>query len=539
MSVMKYKDPTTNEWVPIAGGGGGGTGKDGEDGVSATHSWDGTVLTITSASGTSSADLKGPKGDKGDKGKDGASTDAIPDYVRTEAERLAAIVQSRQNANTLTFIAASDFHYSTAVSTAAQQKESIKHMGQAMSLLRNMVHIDFTAGLGDMIWDSGETVDQAMAAMRFVSECLYDTGIEHLRTRGNHDCLYSNATGLTDAQIFANVGAWNKGAVYDDSNRLGGYCYKDFNNVKIRVICLNSAETKTGGCLFSAAQVSWLSKALDLTEKGEDWRSIIISHHPLDWGRDGGGNPITAINSAPDVICAFHGHTHNFKVDTITGTTKKRIAIPNACFGRENEYTTAYNINWGESTKYAKTAGTAKDTAFCVITIDRAAKKIYADHYGAGYSREIDYVDGGKTTYINLVPTSEAADSTQAYNGSGYKNGVYLSSSGGDSADTACVATGYIPYNTWLIGNVLYVKGAEITATSHVRVYGYATKGAAPNNSAVCTGENMASMYFTVETLGDKYYKLTHKNDATLVNYLRLSLIGTGESLVVSREPIE
>ena len=287
---------------------------------------------------------------------EGGSGDGIPDYVRAEAERLAAVVQSRQNADTLTFIAASDFHYSTTISTAAQQKESLTHMGQAMTLLREMVHIDFTAGLGDMVWDSGETVEQAMAAMRFVSECLYDSGNEHLRTRGNHDCLYSNATGLTDAQIFANVGAWNRGAVYDPDNRLGGYCYKDFDNVKIRVIVLNSSETKTGGCVFSAAQVSWLAGALDLSEKGANWRSIILSHHPLDWGKDSGGNPITAINSAKGVIAAFHGHLHNYKVDTITGTDRKRIAIPNACVGRENEYTTAYGITWGESTKYTNTA---------------------------------------------------------------------------------------------------------------------------------------------------------------------------------------
>lgn len=467
--------------------------------------------------------------------------DSIPDYVRTEAERLAAVVQSRQNADTLTFIAASDFHYSTTVSTAAQQKESLTHMGQAMSLLREMVQIDFTVGLGDMVWDSGETVEQALAAMRFVSGCLYDSGIEHLRARGNHDCLYSNDTGLTDAQIFANIGAWNRGAVYDPANRLGGYCYKDFDSVKIRVICLNSCETDTGGCLFSAAQVNWLSSALDLTEKGDDWRSIILSHHPLDWGRDGGGNPITAINNAKGVIAAFHGHLHNYKVDTITGTSKKRIAIPNACVGRENEYTTAYNITWGESTKYSKTAGTANDTAFCVITIDRKANKIYADRYGAGYDRVVDYVDdgGAASGYTNLVPTSQAADSTDPYNGIGYKNGVYLSSSGGDSTDDTCVATGYIPY-TWNTGNVIYVKGAQVTTASHVRIYGYSTKGSAPLGAASCSGATMDT-YFTVEELeSGNYYKLTPKSsNATGVVYLRLSLIGTGENLVVTvNEPI-
>ena len=177
-----------------------------------------------------------------------------------------------------------------------------------------------------------------------------------------------------------------------------------------------------------------------------------------------------------------------------------------------------------------------------MITIDRAANKIYADRYGAGYDREIDYVDdvGADSGYTNLVPTSEAADSTEPYNGTGYKNGVYLSSEGGDGTDAACVATGYIPYS-WAKENVLYVKGADVTTESHVRIYGYISKGAAPNSSAMCTGSNL-STYFTVETLdsGSKYYKLTHIRGASQVEYLRMSLIGTGENLIVTaNEPID
>lgn len=492
MSVMKYKDPVTGEWVTVGG--------------------------IFS---------------------DGSTDSSIPSYVRTEAERVAAVVQSRQNADTITFIAASDFHYSTKVSNAAQQQESLTHMGQAMELIRKKVHVDFTVSCGDMVWDSGETVEEATAAMRFVSECLQN-GQADLRTRGNHDCLYSNAAGLTDAQIFANIGAWNSGAQYDPDNRLGGYCYRDFENVKIRVICLNSSETDTGGCLFSAKQVAWLSDALNLSEKGEDWRSIVVSHHPLDWGKDGGGNPITAINGAAGVIAAFHGHTHNFKVDTVTGASIKRIAIPNACFGRENEYTTAYNITWGEDTKYTKTSGTAADTSFCVITIDRAANMIYADHYGAGYSREVEYVDTGDSGgYEDMITKAEADNSTDLYNGTGYKVGWYCSSNGGDSEDADFLATGNMPYN-WATDNPIYIKGASVTSDSHVRIYGYSTKGAAPLNSACCSGPSI-STYFTMEELETgNYYKLTPKGNLTLVKYLRLSLIDTGNKPIVSfGKPIE
>lgn len=514
--------------------------------VDSSYVYLGARTSIRGATGAQGATgATGPQGETGPQGPQGPAGEdaegAIPDYVRTEAERVAAVVQSHQNANTLTFIAASDFHYSTVVSTAAQQKESMTHMGQAMGLIRKLAHIDFTIALGDMVWDSGETIDQAMAAMRFVSECLYagHNGTAHLRTRGNHECLYSHDTGLTDAQIFANVGAWNSGATYDADNRLSGYCYRDFEDVKIRVICLNSSEVNTGGCLLTSAQVTWLASALDLSEKGSDWRSIVASHHPLDWGKDGGTSPITTINNATGLLCAIHGHLHNFKVDTISGTSVKRIAVPNACFGRENEYTTAYNITWGESTTYGKTAGTAEDTAFVVLTIDREAGKVYADHYGAGYDREIT-IEGSGSSYTNLVPTS--IDSSGAvYNGTGYKQGYRLNSSGTETALSTATCTGFMRCS---YGDVIRVFGLCDSTAGNTGNY-IAFYDSSFTKVGV-TGGQYADTYGSWEASGNGYLWTfdTSKFSVTGFAYIRVSLegivAGEEESLIVTvNEEIE
>lgn len=508
MSVIKYKDPNTGEWVKVGG-----------------------IYTNESPSPSVPSDP-------------GVAQDSVPAFVRTEAERVAQVVQSRQNANTLTFIAASDFHYKT----DAQQTESMTHMGQAMELLRKMINVDFTVSLGDMIWDSGETVDEGMAAMRFVSECLHGGHVNtvHLRTRGNHDNLYKSGNTLTDSQIFANIGVWNKGAEYDPNNRLAGYCYVDFEDVKIRVILLNSAETGRDSAKYSEEQITWLAYVLDLSSKGEGWNSIILSHHPLDWGPSDGGNPITAVNNASDLLASFHGHIHSFKTGTVTGTNLPRISIPNACAGRENQYDTAYNVDWGEETTYSKTPGTAEDTSFCVITIDREANRIYADHYGAGYSRVINLdgstaasysvtndlinvstsnssvsvmegtaysatltanvgytLTGGTVTvtmggvditasaysngkisivnvtgnivitavaveeqtgpaYTNRVRSSIDTDGS-IYNGTGYLEGYRLNSSGTETASDGAVVSGFIPYN----GEVIRVYGSTSSNNSN------------------------------------------------------------------------
>lgn len=486
-------------------------------------------------------------------GGSGGSGDNIPDYVRTEAERVAQVVQSRQNANTITFIACSDIHYSSPdnanpIASAQNQYEAVTHMGQAMGLIREKVHIDFAAMLGDMIWDTTETADEALAEVRFVNEQLSNGfgSLPQFRSRGNHENGYDSGANFTNDQVYANIGAFNRDNVGDSKNRVGGYCYRDFDAVKLRVICLNSSEA--GGCQFSTQQVSWLTNALDLSEKGDDWCSIILSHHPLDWGKSGGVDPTATINSAYGVIGAFHGHIHNFKVDTIKNTTIKRIAIPNVCYGLVNTYDTAYDIDWSEDTSYPKTEGTAEDTSFCVVSIDLAAQKIYADHYGAGYSREIDYTyKSAGARYTNLVETSTDPATGEVYgddnNGDGkpdgYRNGKYASGAN-EGTDAACVLTGLIAYGTG-VTTPIYIKGANVDTTqSHCRIIAFnAAKEAAFQSAA----GSAISTYFTVETLGDSYYRLTPAakwiSDVAYCNYLRFSLIGTGANLVITvGEPI-
>lgn len=469
----------------------------------------------------------------------------IPSYVRTEAERLASVVQARQNENTVSAILSSDYHLpQPSHAYYAQILESITHAGQAMSILRSRLSLDFEAKLGDLIWDATETPAEALKSFQVVHSLASEGNVlDRYEGNGNHDHLQSNDAPLTDAQVYANIGIYNKGCVRDDANRVGGYCYKDYDEFMLRVVLLNTSEANDGSFAMSSKQIEWMSEALNVPVE-EGWGILILSHHPLDWG--GSSTAVMKkIKAASGIIANLHGHVHTFTQDVITGTEIPRLAIPNVCFYRNNEYgqngkaENSEGIEFGTTTTYSKTPKSATDTSFCVLTLDRATGKLYLDRYGAGIDREETVPTWGKLGYTNLVPTSEAADSTEPYNAVGYKNGVYLSSNGGDSTDEACVATGYIPY-TWATKNSIYVKGAEVSSASHVRIYGYSAKGSAPVGSATCSGPNL-STYFTVEELGTNYYRLTPlSSNATGVVYLRLSLIGTGENLIVTvNEPIE
>lgn len=562
---------------------------------------------------------------------EGGSGDGIPEYIKTEVDRVAKVVQSRQNANTITFLACSDIHYyspdnATANTNADKMHEAVVSMGQAMGLIRERCHIDFAVMFGDMAWDNGETKDELLAEMRFVNSCLHKgfAGIPQFRMEGNHDDAYESGVNLSANEVFANIGAWNNGTVY--GSRTSGYCYRDFDSVKLRVIALNSSEYSGSAAQYNPEQVTWLANALNLSEKGAGWRSIIVGHHPLDWGRNGGTDPTATINAASGLIASFHGHIHNFLTGTVTNTDLPRIGIPNAGYSRENQYGESYGINWKESTTYSKTPGTAQNTSFCVITIDTDAKKIYADHYGAGYDRVIPYDDvvlttytvtnnltnvtssssatsveegsaysatltansgyeissvvvkmggtditssaygGGKVTiasvtgnivitaaatkvntgpsYTNLVPTATTQyNSTDIYNGTGYKNGAYVSSNHAYGTDANTVAVGSLRLGAT---DVIYIKGAELAEQSHVRLYMVSLAGNATNyceKPVVSSGvwnNTAGSTIFNIEVLGDCYYKLTPYESRGEDCYYRVSLLGTGENLIITHnEPIE
>ncbi len=467
---------------------------------------------------------------------------AVPEYIAQEVERVAAQVVSRQSGETLSFIACSDAHYSTSHENAALMLEAIEHAGLGLANIRQKVHFDFAAMLGDLIWNGGETAANALQAMRDVNNALHSgfAGIPNMRIMGEHDKLYSSSTVLTGNEVFANTSEYNDGAEFEASNRVGGYCYRDFKDSRIRVICINTSEGKDGSFNVSEGQALWLAKALDLSEKGSGWGTVLLSHHPLDWS---GGETLVmqAIISASNVLCSFHGHTHANTVSTLAGTQIPRIAIPNMCLLRNNEYSD--NADFADPTEYAKTSGTANETAFCLVTVDPVKGKVFVDKFGAGVDRQVKI----SARYNNLVSTSTAYNSTNIYNsGLGWKNGRYVSSTPGssDGANPVAVATGYMSVPSEGV-NAIYVKGINLDLTnSYTRLATYLADYS--HNKYLQGSGYTASIkienFITVELLATNYYKITPLegvfNDQTV--YFRMSLTGTGENLIISvNQPID
>ena len=146
---------------------------------------------------------------------------------------------------------------------------------------------------------------------------------------------------------------------------------------------------------------------------------------------------------------------------------------------------------------------------------------------------------------VNYIPLSTSAkNSTTIYNTNGYKDGVYLSGEDNsikEGTDASFVTSGYIPYvTTNTTGSTIYMKGVTCDVSlSHTRM-AFITSSAEK-----MIGNSQISTYFTIETLGTSYYKLTPKPSTIATNkghltHLRMSMKGTGANWFVSLdEPIE
>ena len=610
----------------------------------------------------------------------------IPDYIKAAALEVAKKVRAVQTDESITFIAMSDAHQ---LDTSSDIVTGNKHAGMAAKALAYILpNIDFACFLGDYTAGSNTTtIEEGKQHFAEINADIDEafSGIVQFRTLGNHDPLgysYSQNGGyLNQATLYEFVGKYNDDGITVMGSTTGGYCYRDFTDKKVRVICLNTAEmtsASSGGAEnMTAEQKLWFANTLKgAGAKGSDWGIIVLSHHPLDWGNvlmasnivhayvEGGSITVTSGNTvnfsgsnSAKFLGAFHGHVHCFKTAKLNyiansvGTEYQayRIAVPNMCFSRNNEYgqnnkAEYYGIEFGENTTYNKTAGTANDTAFVVNVVNPSEQKIYSFCYGAGYDREIftgtviipttgitlDQTSGTLTegdtvtltatvspdnatyktvtwetsngtvatvadgvvtalragsatitaktsdgnfsatytltveaeavNYTNLVPTAQEVDSTNPYNGTGYCDGKYLSTGASpwEGTDSACVLTGNIPYVISSTGlpKRIYIKGAAWEAISHCRMCFFVE-----NKKSICgpgitgngSGNSALSKYFTVETLGDKYIKLTpiastngtySKLVETVANspnaqFVRFSLKGTGANLIITLdEPI-
>lgn len=420
----------------------------------------------------------------------------MPDYVKLAALDVARKVAAVQTSSTITFIAMSDAHD---LLSNTDIRTGLKHAGMAAKAISYMVPLDFFFHGGDATMGSSTTtLADGKAELAEVNQWIDEAaqGVPNFRTPGNHDALRYNTgiTPLTDAELYQYFGKYNDDGTTVMGSTISGYCYRDLTAKQCRVICLNTAES--GKENVTPSQQIWFAQTLASTPSG--YGVVILSHHPLDWGtinpcanilyqfhENGsytvGGTTVSFASVNPAYTVCFHGHVHDFLADRVHRIVDsvgvpfdvRRIAVPNVCFNRNNEYwqngqPEYYGIEYGESTTYNKTAGTANDTAFTVNVIDPTNELVHSFCYGAGYDRAVSI---GATVYHTVTATLSHVTSS---------NAATTVEDGTAYATTLTAASGYeISAVTVTMG------GTDVTATAYDGTTGVVSIASVTGNVAI------------------------------------------------------
>lgn len=344
-------------------------------------------------------------------------------------------------------------------------------------------------------------------------------------------------------------------------------------------------------CNVSAAQLDWLANtALNFSGKEDptEWGIVVCSHTQLDihatpWTytdettgtsyeanttnvitiltaylTKGSGSitlngetmsyDFSTLTDKAYLYCCINGHNHCEKTYAYGSKGILGIACPAVRDGAERVS--------ADGNTYTKTAGTGDSTSFTVITIDRVNNKIYADIHGAGTDREFDvvvysdYTNVLKTAYTPPTANNVTPIDTSVFDDVGYRNGVRLSG-WTLSSNADYVVTGVIKWreNPDYFPSLkpIYIKGAnaifDATSRKYVRCNVISNQNGALYNSKPVENATAWAETFTIETLGENYYKLTPIETGISswynICYIQFSLFGKGDNLIITiDEPI-
>ena len=512
----------------------------------------------------------------------------IPEYVRTEAETVARIVNQHQSSDSIVFPFLSDAHcgYYTDTGNAAATLA-----GQLLSQISKRTPYDFIVHGGDFstgAWNTTklDSFEHIEDYTELTSEANKD--VPSLWCAGNHDdapCMATEGR-VSQQETFALIGRKNRISGASCPNGCN-YGYLDLENRKVRVIYLDTDDKRNWGTVLVSSstdvpeylnaqnvggdQLRWLANTgLDFTGKTNpaEWSIVVVSHVVLNISgtitdavsgavyahstenaakvinayRTGKSGSIThngvtvnynftTVDSKATVICAVHGHNHKFCTETLTGGILS-IGCPNVMNGRERVS--------DDGNTYTKTAGTADGTSFCILTIDMENHKIYADCVGAGYDREFTYTTE-VIAYTNQIPISTDTDGS-VY---GYKAGYRLSSSGAPDFMSGSYLTGFIPVSvgdTVYMKNVTFKYGVNSGLTSanqrvsfynasKTHVYQASAVSLAGNVNGIKGDDGIWTQFMPKSTMGGV--------DCSSIAYFRINASYIGDdSIITVNEPI-
>lgn len=306
---------------------------------------------------------------------------SIKSYYATEMEDTISKVRALQTEPNLTFFVVTDIHSYFVEGYEELYKTSITNMKY---LLQN-VPCDGVVNLGDSI-EGYATSETAQNYGNLLSNEFRTIKTPYYSVIGNHDDnryhMNSNDERLTVGeryQVFVNP---TRRVMYDST---GLNYYVDFDEFKIRMVCLNSVASY--GYTYDSATCTWLSNvALNLPT---GYKVLVFTHvAPVgawNYNNTTPANSSTVANAlgGVDTMALICGHNH---VDNVYSTPFAGATL--CCEKFENENGDVSKWPTG-AVKPTRTGGTASEDCWTVVVVRPNSNKINLIRFGAGSDYEL------------------------------------------------------------------------------------------------------------------------------------------------------
>ena len=243
---------------------------------------------------------------------------------------------------------------------------------------------------GDIYNGSATKEETLLKSMEFIKRFA---PIKIYGTRGNHEFNWNDGgsvlVGLNENEIYNEL---IKNIEEEVVTNGALSFYKDNRNQKIRYIFMdshNEVDTNQSVSIISKEELDWLNEKM--TELTNEWTIVVFTHNifnmsshtlPVSYSPNG-KRIVEEINKVKQTMnaklaCVICGHTH-FDYSNIDNGF---LIITTTCDSRQDS---GQWINWNGG------AGTIKEHAFDVFSIDTANKKIKTVRVGRGENREWNY----------------------------------------------------------------------------------------------------------------------------------------------------
>jgi hypothetical protein len=313
----------------------------------------------------------------------------VKDYFETEA---AATVDGVKNILTepcLVFPLITDIHYKSPTEKPELFNESVANMKRVAS----DVAYDFVLNLGDNT-DGEDTQANTLARAEYMIKRFREIGVPYHCAIGNHDTNYYGGKTLELAQMYRGYISGTKDAVFNLAT-LGTDCYKDFDNLGIRLVVINANHNNRYE--YSLDTAAWLTSDALNTDK-----IVLLAMHlsPIKTQNYSKENPansdaimtaLQAFVSEGGTLIQLCGHSH---ADYHFVTPWLSVFSNCAKFDQADvtsdglSQVTGYE---GEILTPERVAGTASEDCWTVVVVRPQARKINFVRFGAGVDREFSF----------------------------------------------------------------------------------------------------------------------------------------------------